>query len=74
MNKIVRSTYLSNDKDSLIVEDAEIEGGRGLPLDINYLLDQFQPVINDVKLWCGDNDILNNVTPQVFPPTCQVCQ
>ena len=37
MNKIVRLTYLSNDKYFLIVTAAEIEGGGGLYLDINSI-------------------------------------
>ena len=45
MNKIGPPTYLSNDKDYLIVAAAEIEGGHGLPLDSNYILEQLQRVI-----------------------------
>ena len=37
MNKMVRPTNLSNDKDPLIVEYDDIEGGLGPPLDSNYL-------------------------------------
>ena len=40
MNKIGRPTYLSNDKEYLIVSADEIEGGHVLPLGSNYLLDQ----------------------------------
>ena len=74
MIKIVRPTYLSNDKYSLIVAAANIEGGHGLPLDHNYILDQLQLVIKAVKFWCGDNHIINNVTPQLFLPSRQACQ
>ena len=38
MNEICRPNYLSNDRESLIVAAADIEGGRGIPLDSNYLL------------------------------------
>ena len=31
-------------------------------LDSNFNLDQLQRSIKDVKFWCGDNDIINNVT------------
>ena len=74
MHKIGCPTYLSNDKESLIVSATEIEGGHGLPLDSNSLLDQLQCVIKAVKCWCGDNEILNNATPQVFTPSRQTCQ
>ena len=74
MNKIGRPNYLSNDKDYLIVADAEIEGDHVLPLEINYILEQLQRIINYVKLWYADNDIINNVTPQVFPSICQTFQ
>ena len=42
MNKIGRPTYLINEKESLIVADADIEGGIGLPLDSNYILRKLQ--------------------------------
>ena len=42
-------------------------------LDSIYLLDQLQSSIKAVKFYCGDNDIQNNVTLQVFMPICQVC-
>ena len=74
MNKLGLPTYLSNDKESLIVADDEIEGDHFLTLEIDSLLDQFQCAIKAIKLWCGDNGILNNVTPQVFPPSCQEFQ
>ena len=48
MNKASLPTYLSNDKESLIDSYDEIEGGHGLPLDSNCLLEQFQRVINAV--------------------------
>ena len=38
MNKISRPTYLSYNKEYLIVEATDIEGGRGLPLGHNYFL------------------------------------
>ena len=37
MNKIGLPTYLSNDKESLIVADADIEGGHGLTLNSNSI-------------------------------------
>ena len=55
MNKIDRPTYLSNNKEYLIVTDDGIEGGHFLPLDSNYILEQLQRSIEDVKFWCGDN-------------------
>ena len=44
---------------------AKIEDGHGLTLEINSILEQFQRAIKAFKLLCGNNDILNNVTPQV---------
>ena len=76
MNKIGSPTYLSNPKESLMVTAADIDVGHvphGPPLDINYFLDQLQRSIKDVKLWCGDNSILNNVTLKLFLPIFQVC-
>ena len=69
MNKIGRPTYLSNDKEYLIVAVDENEVGHGLPLDSNHILDQLQHVIKSVKFWCGDNETPNNVIPQVFSPS-----
>ena len=77
MNKIGSPTYLSNPKESLMVTAAGIDVGHvphGPPLDINYFLDQLQRSIKDVKLWCGDNDILNNITLQVLLARRQLCQ
>ena len=71
MNNIGRSTYLSNDKDYLIVAAADIEVDHGLHLDSNYLLEKMQRITKAFKGWCGDNHVINNVTPQVFPPSCQ---
>ena len=39
MNKICHPTYLGNDKENLVVVDADIEGGHGLPLESNYILE-----------------------------------
>ena len=74
MNKIGRTTYLSNYNEYLIVASNYIESDNGLPLDSNSLLGQLQRVIKAVKFWWGDNDIINNVTHQVFTPSCQACQ
>ena len=48
MNKSGFPNYLGNDKEYWIYSYDEIEGGHGLPLDSNYLLEQLQHVINDV--------------------------
>ena len=74
MNKIGCSNYLSNDKESLIVAASDIEGRNCLPLDSNYISDQLKRVIKAVNLWFSDNEIINNFTPQVFPPSCQAYQ
>ena len=74
MNKIGRPTYLSNEKESLTVVAADIEGAHVLTMDSNYLLYLLQRVIKAVNCWCGDNYILNNVTPQVFMPSRQSFQ
>ena len=37
---------------------ADIEGGRCLTLDMNYLSENMQRVIKDIKWWSGDNGIL----------------
>ena len=74
MNKIGIPTYLSNDKESLVVTDDEIEGGCGLLLESNFLLEQLQCVIKDVKYWYDDNYIIKNVTSPVFLLICQACQ
>ena len=74
MNKIGLPTFLSNNKEYLIVTAADIEGGHGPPLGGNCLLGKLQRSIKPVNFWCGDNDILNNITLQVFMPSCKVCQ
>ena len=74
MNIIGWPVCLSNDKGYLIVAAAEIEGGHVLPLDSNSLLEQLQRIIKDFKFWCGDYEIINNFTPQVFLPSCQLFQ
>ena len=71
MNKMVHPTYLGNEKESLIVAAADIEGFHGVPLGSNSILDQLQRDIKAVKFFCGDNYILDNVTPQVFTPICK---
>ena len=43
-------------------------------LDSNSILEQSQRFSKAVLFWCDDNDILNNVTLQVFLPIRQVCQ
>ena len=58
----------------MIVATDDIGGGHHLTLDINSILEQLQRVIKAVKFWCGDNEILNNATPQVFLLNCQACQ
>ena len=63
MNKVDIPTYLSNNKESLIVATTDIQGGHGPPLDSNSILEQLQRVIKAFKCWYGDNYILNNVTP-----------
>ena len=70
-NKIGCLTYLSNDKESLIVAYADIEGGHGLPLDSNYILGQLQHAIKAAKCWFGDNHIISKVTLKLFLPSCQ---
>ena len=74
MNKIGRPTYLNNDKESLIVSVACIEGVHGLRLDSKKILEKLQHVIKAVKFWCGNNYIINNVTPKVLTPSHQACQ
>ena len=71
MNKIGCSNYLSNDKESLIAADSDIEGRNGLPLDSNYLLMQLQIFIKSINFWRDDNVIINNVTSQIILPTNQ---
>ena len=74
MNKIALPTYLINEKEYLIVAAADIESEHDLLLDSNSLLEQLQIDIKAVKFWCGDNEIIKNGTPQVFPPSHQACQ
>ena len=74
MNKIVRPTNLSNDKESLLVVSDQIEGGYGLPVDSHYILDQLHSFIKSINFWFGYNDILNNITPQVITHIRQACQ
>ena len=66
MNIIGSTAYLSNNKKYLMVAADDIEGGRVLTLESNSLLEQLQHITKAVKLWCGDNDIINNFTPQVL--------
>ena len=47
MNKLVHPTYLSNAKEYLIVEAADIEGGHGLTMDSNYPLELLQRAIKN---------------------------
>ena len=58
----------------MIVTAANIEVVHDPSLDSNYILDPLQRSINAVKLLCGDNEIINDVTLQVFLPSHQVCQ
>ena len=74
MNKIFQPTYLSNDNYFLIVAASYIWGGGGVPLGINCLLEKFQCVINAIKFWCVDNDIINIFTRKLFPPSRQGSQ
>ena len=69
MNKIGLPNYLSNDKESLIVASDDIEGGHGLHLDSNSILDQLHCVIKAVKFCCSNNDIINMLPLKYF---CQV--
>ena len=48
MNKIFHQTYLSKDKESLIVASTDIEGVHDLPLDSNYIFYQLQCFIRAV--------------------------
>ena len=66
MNKIVRPNYLCNYEESLIVVASEIEDIRGIHLDINALSEQLQLILKSIKCRCGDNDIIENIIPQVF--------
>ena len=49
MNKIVLPTYLSNEKEYLIVAASDIESTHDLLLDSNSLLEQLQIDIKAVK-------------------------
>ena len=49
MNKIGLLTYLSNDKESLIVADDYIGGSHGLSVGSNSILENLQHVIKAVK-------------------------
>ena len=56
MNKIGLPTYLSNDKEFLIVKSTDIEVSHvrhGPPLKSNSLLEQPQSSIKAVKFLCG---------------------
>ena len=74
MNKIGYPTYLSNYKESLLFTASDIEVCHGPSLDSNSILDHLQRSIKAVKFWCGDNEILNNVTLQVFLIIRQLCE
>ena len=74
MNETGLPTYLINDKDFLIVAASDIQVGHGLVLDSNYILEHLERVIKAYNFWCGDDYIINNFTPQLFLPSCQVCQ
>ena len=71
MNKISPPTYISKEKESLIVSDANIGGGHGPPLAIISLLEQLHRIIKSVKCQSSDNDIVKNAIPQVFTPIRQ---
>ena len=68
MNQIGLPTYLINDKEYLIVYNAEIKGGHGPLLESKYILYQFQSVVKAVKFCCGDNYIINKITPLLLLP------
>ena len=74
MNKIGLRTYISYDKEYLIVTAADIEGFHDPTLDRNALVEKLQCIINTVKFWCVDNYIIKNVTLQLFTPISQACQ
>ena len=74
MNKTVHHTYLSNYKQSFMFASADIDVCNGLTLDNNYLLQQLQNVIKSFNCQCGDNNIIKNVTPQVFLPSSEACK
>ena len=54
MNKSGRRTYLNEDKESLVVASAEIEGIHGLPFDCPSVAGQLQNFVKAVKSCCGD--------------------
>ena len=49
MNKVGHQTYVSNDKETLIVAAAEVEGDHGLLLDSQALSEKFHCVTKSVN-------------------------
>ena len=66
MNKSGQPTYLNEDKESLVIATANIEGSHGLPFDCHGVAMQFQNVAKAVKSQCGDNEILHKSSMRYF--------
>ena len=56
MNKSGPQTYPNEDKESLVVASAKIEGGRGLSLEYHGVAHQFQNIVKAVNYRCGYYD------------------
>ena len=57
MNKSGQRTYLNEYEDSLVVASANIEGGRGLPLEWRGIEQQLQNVVKSINSQFGDYNI-----------------
>ena len=66
MKKNARPTYLDEDKESLVIASAEIEGGHGLTFYCNSLSEKFQEFSKAVKSRCGDINILIKYSMSYF--------
>ena len=60
MKKAGSPTYLSQDRESFMIESADIEDGHGLTLDSKGISDQLQCIIKSAKVWRGDININKN--------------
>ena len=57
MKKSGQQTYLNEDKESLVVSLAKIEGGRGLPLGSRGVAHKLNNFSKAVHYRCGDYEI-----------------
>ena len=66
MKKNGRPNYLNEDYQSLLISSADIEIVPGIPFECHGLAYQLQEVVEAVKFWCGNNNILPKSSIRYF--------